>query len=96
MLAGVNYPERSEEHARPCAVESPGLPGTSPVQRAGRKEPRQPTVLPGLAPVARAAEPVKVLQRERPPECLGSQGACDVDGEPVVELRGGTASPRTS
>ena len=30
--AGVSYPERSEEHARPCTVDSPGSPGTSPVQ----------------------------------------------------------------
>ena len=88
MLAGVNYPERSEEHARPCAVESPGPPGSSPVERAGREEPREPAVQPGLAPVAGAAEPVQVLQGERPPECLGSQGACDIEGQPVVELRG--------
>ena len=90
--AGVNYPERSEERARPCAVDSPGPPGSSPVERAGRKEPREPAVQPGLAPVTRAAEPVEVLQGERPPERLGSHRPGDVDGEPVVELRGRTAA----
>ena len=37
VLAGVNYPERSEERARPGAVESPGTPGSSPVERADRR-----------------------------------------------------------
>ena len=55
VLAGVNYPERSEECARPGAVESPGPPGSSPVERAVRKEPRQPAVQPRLAAVTRAA-----------------------------------------
>ena len=90
--AGVNYPERSEEHARPGAVDSPGPPGSSPVQRAGRKEPRQPAVQPGLAAVTRAAEPVQVLQGERPPERLRSHRPGDIDREPVVELRGRTAT----
>ena len=91
-IAGVNHPERAEEHVRPCAVDSPGPPGSPPVERAGRKEPRQPAVQPGLAPVARAAEPVEVLQGERPPERLRSHRPGDVDREPVVELRGGTAA----
>ena len=92
MLAGVNYPERAEERTRPGAVESPGPPGSSPVERAGRKEPRQPAVQPGLAPVAGAAEPLQVLQGERSPERLRSHRPCDVDGKPVVELRGGTVA----
>ena len=92
VLAGVNYPERSEEHVRPCAVESPGPPGSSPVERAVRKEPREPAVQPGLATVAGAAEPVEVLQGERPSERLGSHRPGDVDCEPVVELRGRPAA----
>ena len=56
MPAGVNYPERSEEHARPGTVDSPGPPGTSPVQRAGRQEPRKPAVQPCLAAVTRAVD----------------------------------------
>ena len=32
VLAGVNYPERTEKHTGPGAVESPGPPGSSPVQ----------------------------------------------------------------
>ena len=91
-LPASTIPRRSEEHAHPCAVESPGPPGTSPVERAGREEPRQPAVQPGLAPVTRAAEPVEVLQRERSPERLGSHRPGDVDREPVVELRGGTTT----
>ena len=49
VLAGVNYPERSKEHARPGAVDSPGPPGSSPVERAVRKEPREPAVQPGIS-----------------------------------------------
>ena len=52
VIAGVGQAERAEEHVCPCAVDSPGPPGSPPVQRAGGKEPRQPAVQPGLAPVA--------------------------------------------
>ena len=90
--AGVNYPERSEEHVRPCTVESPGPSGSSPVERAVREEPGECSVHPGLAPVAGVAEPVQVLQCERPPERLGSHRPCDIDGQPVVELRGMTVT----
>ena len=88
VLAGVNYPERSEEHARPGAVDSLGPPGSPPVERAGRKEPREPAVQPGLAPVTRAAQPVEVLQCEGAPERVCSYRPGDVDRKPVVDLRG--------
>ena len=83
VLAGVNHSQRREEHARPGADESPGPPGSSPVQRAGRKEPREPAVQPCLAPVIRAVEPQEVLQCERP----RSQPSGDILGEAVGYLR---------
>ena len=92
VLAGVNYPERAEERARPGTVESPGPPGSPPVERADREEPREPAVQPGLATVTGAAEPVQVLQRERSSERLRSHRPGDVDRKPVVELRGRTAA----
>ena len=57
-----------------------------------RRAPRQPAVQPRLATVTGAAEPVQVLQRERPSERLRSHRPCDVDREPVVELRGRTSA----
>ena len=83
---------RGARNTRPGAVDSPGPPGSSPVERAVREEPREPAVQPGLAAVAGAAEPVEVLQGERPPERLGSHRPGDIDREPVVELSGRTAA----
>ena len=92
MLAGVNYPERGEERARPGTVDSPCPPGSSPVERAVREEPRESAVQPRLAAVTRAAEPVEVLQGERASEGLRPQRPGDVDRKPVGQLRGGTAA----
>ena len=71
---------------------SRALSAHSPVHPAGREEPRKPAVHPGLATVTRAAEKLKVLQRERPPERLGSHRPGDVDSEPVVQLVGRPAA----
>ena len=91
-VAGVGHAHRSEEHVSPGAVQSPDPQCPSPVQRAGREEPRESAVQPGLAPVTRAAEKLKVLQCERPPERLGSHRPGDIDGEPVVQLVGGSTA----
>ena len=85
MLAGVTEAERGKKHTGPRAIDPQGLAGSPPVHRARRQEARQPPVQPGLAPVTRAAEPLQVLQCERPSEGLGLKRPGDVDREPVVQ-----------
>ena len=93
-VAVVHHAHRSEEHSQPRlgSISGHSAPFASPSEQAA-EEPREPAVHPGLAPVTRAAQPncrfssVNALLSASGPHRPG-----DVDGEPVVQLVGGSTA----
>ena len=64
---------------------------TVPVKRAGRKKLRQPTILPGLAPVTIPAQPAQVVQGERTKHRRWAQRTGYLYRQPMVHLVGRAA-----
>ena len=77
-----------QKRQRPAAVLPQQAAGAVPFQRAGRKKLRKQPVLPGLAPVAVAAQPAQVLRREGSEHCGWAQRTRHLYCQSVIDLIG--------